>query len=121
MQALKESRQNVKKKYEAKTRFNQQYPREGDARWKARQVQGILLDNDVTFETFCEVGCGTGEILVQLSEAFPQARFTGYDISPQALELARSCGDAARVNLIVREKLSELAGHGAIYRCGGGP
>jgi hypothetical protein len=31
LQALKESRQNVKKKYEAKTRFNQQYPREGDA------------------------------------------------------------------------------------------
>lgn len=61
---------------------------EHDAPWKAEQVRGILTDNDVRFDTFCEVGCGTGEILVQLSEAFPDATFTGYDISPQALELA---------------------------------
>jgi SAM-dependent methyltransferase len=61
---------------------------EHDAPWKARKVQAILADNRVPFETMCEVGCGTGEILVQLSEAFPDAVFTGYDISPQALELA---------------------------------
>src|SRR5689334_1155261 len=61
---------------------------EHDAPWKARQVRRILTDNDVSFDTLCEVGCGTGEILVQLSEAFPQATFTGYDVSPDALELA---------------------------------
>ena len=37
---------------------------------------------------FLEVGCGTGEILVQLSTLNPAATFIGYDISPQALELA---------------------------------
>jgi SAM-dependent methyltransferase len=61
---------------------------EGDAPWKARQVQGILTDNKVTFTTVAEVGCGTGEILVQLSGAFPNADFSGYDISPQAIEIA---------------------------------
>lgn len=61
---------------------------EGDAPWKAEQVRGILVDNKVPFQTLCEVGCGTGEILVQLADAFPEATFTGYDISPQALELA---------------------------------
>lgn len=61
---------------------------EHDAPWKARQVQSILADNGVPFGTFCEVGCGTGEILVQLSQAYPDATFTGYDISPHALELA---------------------------------
>jgi Methyltransferase domain len=61
---------------------------EHDAPWKAHQVQEILTDNRVPFGSMCEVGCGTGEILVQLSEAFPEAVFTGYDISPHALELA---------------------------------
>lgn len=61
---------------------------EYDAPWKARQVQAILEENRVPFETLCEVGCGTGEILVQLSEAFPDAVFTGFDISPHALEMA---------------------------------
>lgn len=62
---------------------------EGDAPWKARQIASILSDNRVEFSTGCEIGCGTGEILVQLSDAFPSVRFTGYDISPQAYELAR--------------------------------
>jgi SAM-dependent methyltransferase len=79
---------------------------EDDAPWKARQVQGILVDNNVTFETFCEVGCGTGEILVRLSEAFPQASFTGYDISPQALELAAG-RERPRVSFHLKDLLTE--------------
>lgn len=63
---------------------------EEDAPWKARHIGSILEDNAVPFSTFAEVGCGTGEILVQLSERFPKADFAGYDISPQALEIART-------------------------------
>jgi hypothetical protein len=63
---------------------------EDDAPWKARQIESILRANDVPFETVCEVGCGSGEILVQLSESFQDAVFEGYDISPQAHEIAVS-------------------------------
>lgn len=61
---------------------------EDDAPWKAQQVRGILTDNHVKFRTLAEIGCGTGEILVQLSNAFPDVDFSGYDISPHAIEMA---------------------------------
>lgn len=82
---------------------------EADAPWKARQIRSILEDNDVSFETFCEVGCGTGEILVQLSEAFPGATFTGYDISPQAFELAQR-RQRPRVTFHAKDVLAEPEG-----------
>jgi cyclopropane fatty-acyl-phospholipid synthase-like methyltransferase len=61
---------------------------EEDSPWKAKQIGNLLADNKVPFQSLCEVGCGTGEILVQLSNRFPDADFTGYEISPQAFEMA---------------------------------
>ncbi len=61
---------------------------EADAPWKADHIHAILADNNVRFSTVAEVGCGTGEILVRLSHRNPDATFTGYDISPHALEMA---------------------------------
>jgi cyclopropane fatty-acyl-phospholipid synthase-like methyltransferase len=61
---------------------------EEDSPWKAKQIGNLLADNKVSFQSLCEVGCGTGEILVQLSKRFPDADFTGYEISPQAFEMA---------------------------------
>ncbi len=61
---------------------------EEDAPWKARHIQNILIDNKVSFDTLCEVGCGTGRILADLSRTFPQAALAGYEISPQAFERA---------------------------------
>lgn len=57
---------------------------EEDAPWKARQIEGILADNRVAYQTVCEVGCGTGEILVRLAAGHPGVAYSGYDISPQA-------------------------------------
>jgi cyclopropane fatty-acyl-phospholipid synthase-like methyltransferase len=62
---------------------------EEDAPWKARHIQSIITKNDLKFETICEVGCGTGDILLNLSEAFPKARLSGYEISPHAYERAK--------------------------------
>lgn len=39
--------------------------------------------------TLADVGCGTGHALILLAEAFPNSRFTGYDFSPVATEIAR--------------------------------
>jgi len=54
--------------------------------------------------TILEVGCGTGQHLVQLSDAFPKAQCVGVDIDPTGMKAARTAiadaGIADRVKLI---------------------
>lgn len=72
--------------------------------WKARQILKMLRQNHLTPATICEVGCGAGEILAQLQhEMDPSCTFWGYEISPQAVELARG-----RENEQLHFKLGEL-------------
>src|SRR5215213_5456741 len=60
-----------------------------DSPWKARQVLNMLMRHGIRPATVCEVGCGAGEVLNQLHRHLPQdVRFVGYDVSPQAHELA---------------------------------
>jgi len=55
-----------------------------DSAWKARQVLKLINVHNIKVNTICEVGCGAGEILVQLSQKLPHNTcFIGYDISPQ--------------------------------------
>lgn len=63
---------------------------EEDSPWKAKQVRGIIEDNKIPRNTICEVGCGTGEILLNLERSFPEARLFGYEISPHAFERAEA-------------------------------
>jgi SAM-dependent methyltransferase len=61
----------------------------GDARWKAAQIVKMLETHELSPAAVCEVGCGAGEILRQLSLARPdRGRFVGYEISPDAHLLA---------------------------------
>lgn len=61
-----------------------------DSPWKARQIEKLLSKNSITPETVCEVGCGAGEILKQLSMKMPNTRFFGYELSPQAFRLCQA-------------------------------
>ncbi len=36
-----------------------------------------------------DVGCGSGRIMIRLAELYPASRFTGTDLSPEAIETAR--------------------------------
>ena len=58
-----------------------------DASWKTVQVASILSDNKIEPYTVCEVGCGSGDVLVYLQKTLPYVKMTGYDISPQAAQL----------------------------------
>ena len=72
--------------------------------WKARQIMRMLARNSLTPPTICEVGCGAGEVLKQLQGKVDAAcTFWGYDISPQAIELAKS-----RANEHLHFKLADL-------------
>ena len=61
---------------------------EGDADWKAARVAEILRRNDVRPTTVADVGCGTGGVLRSLAAAGVGTAWTGWDISPQAHEIA---------------------------------
>jgi hypothetical protein len=60
-----------------------------DSPWKARQIEIMLKKHNLVIESICEVGCGAGEILVELAKVFPKTKFYGYDISPQAFALCQ--------------------------------
>lgn len=59
-----------------------------DSPWKAAQIVAMLRKHQIKPSTMCEVGCGAGEVLVQLQHAFPDSQLSGWDISPQAIALA---------------------------------
>ena len=59
-----------------------------DSAWKAAQVLAAL--GGYCPAKICEVGCGAGEILRVLHDRWPETVFVGYDVSPIAIELARS-------------------------------
>jgi cyclopropane fatty-acyl-phospholipid synthase-like methyltransferase len=62
-----------------------------ESAWKARQVLRMLRKKQIAPTTVCDVGCGAGEVLKQLQENLDtKCVFWGYDISPQAIELAKT-------------------------------
>jgi ubiquinone/menaquinone biosynthesis C-methylase UbiE len=61
-----------------------------DSPWKASEILKILRKNNINADTICEVGCGAGEILYQLSKSLLETQFYGYEISPQAFKLTSS-------------------------------
>ncbi|WP_374567661.1 class I SAM-dependent methyltransferase [Nitrosomonas sp.] len=70
---------------------------EEDSPWKAKQIIKIIEKNRLNPQKICEVGCGAGEILNQLSLYFgTDKEFFGYEVSPQAYQL---CLTKAKPNL----------------------
>jgi cyclopropane fatty-acyl-phospholipid synthase-like methyltransferase len=61
---------------------------EEDAPWKAGHIERMIKRNKIPCSKICEVGCGTGEILLTLEKAIPTATLSGYEISPEAFRRA---------------------------------
>lgn len=60
-----------------------------DARWKTDVIMQLLKKNGINPKQIIEVGCGAGENLVELLRKDSSIeKLSGYDISPQAIELA---------------------------------
>jgi ubiquinone/menaquinone biosynthesis C-methylase UbiE len=68
---------------------NQDWHQE-DAPFKAAKILEIVRQHNLNFKTVCEIGCGSGEILVELKNKLPEdGEFAGFDISPQAFHIAK--------------------------------
>ncbi|MDP3740468.1 MAG: class I SAM-dependent methyltransferase [Hyphomonadaceae bacterium] len=81
---------------------------EEDAPWKAGHIERMIRKNKVPSETICEVGCGTGEILLNLESAFPEAVLSGYEISPAAFNRAKQ-KETARTKFYLNDLIGESA------------
>jgi hypothetical protein len=57
------------------------------SQWKAGQVAAMLQKHRIAPATMGDIGCGAGEVLVTLRTKFADCHFTGYEVSPLALEL----------------------------------
>jgi len=77
-----------------------------DSAWKAEQIWSMMEANDLLPSSVCEVGCGAGEILVQLESRHAKAIYTGYELSPQAFQL---CAKKAsqQINFLQRDLFLE--------------
>jgi SAM-dependent methyltransferase len=63
---------------------------EEDSPWKASQVARMIERNGLRPRQILEVGCGTGEILLELEARFPEPELIGWEIAPGAFERARA-------------------------------
>jgi ubiquinone/menaquinone biosynthesis C-methylase UbiE len=72
--------------------YAQQNPdwHQGDSPWKAQQILKMIERTGLKPQSICEIGCGAGAILANLQKSRPECTFTGYEISPQAFQLAAS-------------------------------
>jgi SAM-dependent methyltransferase len=61
-----------------------------DALFKAEQILKLLKKVPVSIQKIAEIGCGSGQILVELSHKLSdQIAFYGFDISPAAINIAK--------------------------------
>lgn len=83
---------------------------EEDAPWKAKQIAEIINKNAIQFDTLCEVGCGTGDILLNLERSFGYARGYGYEVSPHAYRRAKA-KETARTKFYLDDVFESPATH----------
>jgi SAM-dependent methyltransferase len=61
-----------------------------DASFKTEQILKLLKKIPVSIQKIAEIGCGSGQILVELSHKLSdQVAFYGFDISPDAINIAK--------------------------------
>lgn len=77
-----------------------------DSPWKARHIERILRQNAIIPRTVAEVGCGAGEILVQLQKTFSGTDFSGFEVSPQAFALCQR-RESARIHFHLKDLIEE--------------
>jgi SAM-dependent methyltransferase len=85
---------------------------EEDASWKAEQVINLFEDLAIAPHSICDVGCGSGGVLAQLSHHLhPTCALVGYDIAGAAIQIAIETHGHTRVRYNVIESLRQIEGN----------
>jgi len=79
---------------------------EEDAPWKSDHIERMIRKHKIPCGSICEIGCGTGEILLRLETALSAASLSGYEISPQAFSRAAQ-KETQRTKFYLGDLLSE--------------
>jgi SAM-dependent methyltransferase len=56
-----------------------------------------------------DIGCGRGQALIRLAQAYPNGRYVGYDIHPESIAAARASANAAGVAGLVRFECRDVS------------
>jgi hypothetical protein len=80
---------------------------QGDSPWKAEQILKMMGEMGMQPKSICEIGCGAGEILAILQKSKPECTFAGYEIAPQAFQIAATKSNG---NLKFHQELRPEAG-----------
>jgi cyclopropane fatty-acyl-phospholipid synthase-like methyltransferase len=62
-----------------------------DSPFKARHIHKMIVANKLKFHRIAEIGCGAGGVIRELSQkiAQPDVSYTGFDISHDAIQMAK--------------------------------
>lgn len=78
-----------------------------EAPWKAEVVFKMLSKNGIYPSSVCEVGCGGGGVLKALSSLLsPDVSISGYDISPQAIDICEKKHSNSGIHFYCEDFLS---------------
>ncbi|WP_446745693.1 class I SAM-dependent methyltransferase [Silvibacterium acidisoli] len=82
-----------------------------DSAWKATHALSLLRKNRIDPELICEIGCGSGQVLVEMQKALPShCRFIGLEVSPQAFAACLNRVND-RLGFVMGDSDSHAVGH----------
>ncbi len=65
-----------------------------DGAWKAQHVLAMLRREGITPRSVCDIGCGTGRVLDELSKHLPEGTtYDGFDFAAEPIEAGRARGN----------------------------
>jgi predicted TPR repeat methyltransferase len=80
-----------------------------DSPWKAGEIAKLIAANRLMIEVITDVGCGAGAVLKELATICKDVkRFEGYDISEQAIRIAKTDADE-RINFMQEDFVTRTA------------
>ncbi len=79
-----------------------------DAAHKAALVRGIIARNAISFQTLCDVGCGAGGVLHELSRALPGRQYIGCDPAAEAIRIAKDCHAGSGIDFQVAHYVGQV-------------
>jgi len=81
-----------------------------DSKWKAEEINKMIKRNKLAPVSVADAGCGAGQVLLHLSELNPGiTELRGFDISPQAIEMARK-SENPKVKFYQADIANEITG-----------